>query len=181
MVMKAARRGIVPPFMVMDVMREAATLEAAGQRIVHLEVGQPSTGMPRKAVERVKECLADGALGYTLAGGLPALRSRIAQHYQDHYGIEIAADRIFATTGSSAGFILAFLSAFDAGDRVALVSPGYPAYSHILTSFGVIPELITVDASTRYQPTVDHLKGLSSLPDGLIVGSPANPRFDYTQ
>lgn len=131
--------------------------------------------MPRKAVERVKECLADGALGYTLAGGLPALRSRIAQHYQDHYGIEIAADRIFATTGSSAGFILAFLSAFDAGDRVALVSPGYPAYSHILTSFGVIPELITVDASTRYQPTVDHLKGLSSLPDGLIVGSPANP------
>jgi aspartate/methionine/tyrosine aminotransferase len=175
MVMKAARRGIVPPFMVMDVMREAATLEAAGKKIVHLEVGQPSTGMPRKAVERVKECLADGAMGYTLAGGLPALRSRIAQHYQDHYGIEIAADRIFATTGSSAGFILAFLSAFDAGDRVALVSPGYPAYRHILMSFGVIPELITVDASTRYQPTVDHLKGLSSLPDGLIVGSPANP------
>ncbi len=175
MVLKAARRGLVPPFMAMDVMRESALLEASGRNIIHLEVGQPSTGMPRKAVARVKESLDNGALGYTLAGGLPALGDRIAKHYLDTYGVEVPSDRIFATTGSSAGFILAFLGAFEAGDRVALASPGYPAYRHILKSLGVSPELISADASTRYQPTVDHLKGLSSLPDGLIIGSPANP------
>ena len=175
MVLKAARRGLVPPFMAMDVMREAAMLEASGRNIIHLEVGQPSTGMPRKALARVKESLDDSALGYTLAGGLPTLGDRIAQHYLDSYGVTVSVDRIFATTGSSAGFILAFLSAFDAGDRVALASPGYPAYRHILTSLGVVPELIAAGASTRYQPTVDHLKALPSLPDGLIIGSPANP------
>tara|TARA_R110000868_G_scaffold91449_4_gene253589 strand:- start:569 stop:1729 length:1161 start_codon:yes stop_codon:yes gene_type:complete len=175
MVLKAARRGLVPPFMAMDVMRESAMLEASGRNIIHLEVGQPSTGMPRKALARVKESLDNSALGYTLAGGLPTLGDRIAQHYLDSYGVTVSVDRIFATTGSSAGFILAFLSAFDAGDRVALASPGYPAYRHILTSLGVVPELIAAGASTRYQPTVDHLKALPSLPDGLIIGSPANP------
>ena len=175
MAIKVACRGMVPPFMVMDVMREAAVLEAAGHRIIHLEVGQPSTGMPRNAVARVKGCLGGSALGYTLAAGLPVLRNRIAQHYQDYYGVTLSADCIFATTGSSAGFLLAFLSAFDPGDRVALAAPGYPAYRHILTSLGVVPELISVDASTRYQPTVDHINELSSLPDGLILGSPANP------
>ncbi len=175
MTIKVARRALVPPFIVMDVMREAAALEAAGRSIVHLEVGQPSTGIPRAAAARVARVLGEDPLGYTLASGLPALCQRIAGHYRDVYGIQVPAERIFATTGSSGGFVLAFLAAFEVGDRVALAAPGYPAYRHILTSLGVVPELIEVDAATRYQPTVAHLKKLSRLPDGLIVGSPANP------
>ena len=176
MAIKIARRGLVPPFIVMDVMRDAAALEAAGRSIIHLEVGQPATGIPRAAAQRVAGILGgDDPLGYTLAGGLPALCERIARHYRETYAAEVAADRIFVTTGSSGGFILAFLSAFEAGDRVALAAPGYPAYRHILTSLGVLPELIEVDAATRYQPTVAHLKMMTRLPDGLIIGSPANP------
>ena len=175
MVLKSASRGMVPPFMAMEVMRNAAELEAAGQKIVHLEVGQPSTGMPKQALARVKSSLEEGPLGYTLGRGLPDLCNRIARHYQDFYGVTVPANRVIVTTGSSAGFILSFLSAFDAGDRVALATPGYPAYRHILKSLAIVPELISVSESTRYQPTVDHLKGLPSLPDGLIVGSPANP------
>ena len=175
MVLKASRRGLVPPFMAMDMMRESAMLEARGQSIIHLEVGQPSTGIPKRAALRISESLSNDVLGYTVAQGLPALRDRIAQHYLDTYGVTVPASRVFATTGSSAGFILAFLSAFEVGDRVALASPGYPAYRHILTSLGMVPELILADATTRYQPTVDHLKRLHSLPDGLILGSPANP------
>ena len=175
MVLKASLRGLVPPFMAMDMMRESAMLEARGQSIIHLEVGQPSTGIPKRAALRISESLSNDVLGYTVAQGLPALRDRIAQHYLDTYGVTVPASRVFATTGSSAGFILAFLSAFEVGDRVALASPGYPAYRHILTSLGMVPELILADATTRYQPTVDHLKRLHSLPDGLILGSPANP------
>ena len=175
MVLKASLRGLVPPFMAMDMMRESAMLEARGQSIIHLEVGQPSTGIPKRAALRISESLSNDVLGYTVAQGLPALRDRIAQHYLDTYGVTVPASRVFATTGSSAGFILAFLSAFEVGDRVALASPGYPAYRHILTSLGMVPELSLADATTRYQPTVDHLKRLHSLPDGLILGSPANP------
>ena len=175
MAIKVAQRALVPPFMVMDVMREAAALEAAGRSIIHLEVGQPSTGIPKDAAEKVARILGKDALGYTLASGLPVLCQRIARHYRDAYGVNISPDRIFVTTGSSGGFVLAFLSAFEAGDRVALAAPGYPAYRHILTSLGIVPELIEVDAATRYQPTVAHLKKMARLPDGLIVGSPANP------
>jgi aspartate/methionine/tyrosine aminotransferase len=175
MVIKVAERALVPPFIVMDVMRDAKALEAAGRSIIHLEVGQPSTGMPKAAVRAVERVLHGDPLGYTVANGLLALRTRIAGHYQDTYDVTIPAERIFITTGSSGGFILAFLGAFAAGDRVALAAPGYPAYRHILTSLGVVPELIEVDAATRYQPTVDHLKKMPRLPDGLIIGSPANP------
>ena len=172
---KVARRALVPPFIVMDVMRDAAALEAAGRSIIHLEVGQPSTGIPKAAAAKVGDILGRDPHGYTLARGLPALSQRITRHYQDTYGVVVAPDRIFATTGSSGGFVLAFLVAFEAGDRVALAAPGYPAYRHILTSLGVVPELIEVDAASRYQPTVDHLKKMAKLPDGLIVASPANP------
>jgi aspartate/methionine/tyrosine aminotransferase len=175
MAIKVSKRGQVPPFIVMDVMRDAAALEAAGRKIIHLEVGQPSTGMPRGAAEAVARILHNDPLGYTLAAGMPMLCARIARHYRDMYGVEIAAERIFVTTGSSSGFILAFLSAFEAGDRVALAAPGYPAYRHILTSLGIVPELIKVDGATHYQPSVDHLKKMAKLPDGLILGSPANP------
>ena len=175
MAIKIARRALVPPFIVMDVMREAAALEAAGRSIIHLEVGQPSTGIPQAAARQVARTLGSDSLGYTLAGGLPALRERIARHYRDRYAVDLSADRIFVTTGSSGGFVLAFLAAFEAGDRVALAAPGYPAYRHILTSLGVVPELIEVDSASRYQPTIAHLKKMSRFPDGLIVGSPANP------
>jgi aspartate/methionine/tyrosine aminotransferase len=131
--------------------------------------------MPRAAAEAVARVLGKETLGYTLAAGMPALCARIAQHYQEMYKVAVSPDRIFVTTGSSSGFILTFLTAFEAGDRVALAAPGYPAYRHILTSLGIVPELIKVDASTHYQPTVALLKKMPKLPDGLIIGSPANP------
>lgn len=175
MTIKVARRALVPPFIVMDVMRDAAALEAQGRSVIHLEVGQPSTGIPQGAARKIARILEGDPLGYTVASGLPALCARIARHYRETYNTAVDPGRIFVTTGSSGGFVLAFLAAFEAGDRVALAAPGYPAYRHILTSLGVVPELIEVDASTRYQPTVEHLKKMARLPDGLIVGSPANP------
>ena len=175
MALKIANRGVVPPFIVMDVLRDALALEAGGRKVIHLEVGQPSTGIPQGAVARINQALADDILGYTMAGGIPPLRERIAAHYRKTDGIELDPARVFVTMGSSAAFTLAFLTAFEAGDRVALASPGYPAYRHILKSLGVIPELIPVDASTHYAPTPDHLRAMPKLPDGLIVASPANP------
>ena len=175
MTLKTATRGLVPPFIVMDVMRDAARLEAEGRRIVHLEVGQPSTGIPIAAAARVRELIGREPLGYTVAAGIPELRERIAAHYRATHGVTISPEQVFVTTGSSGGFMLAFLAAFTAGDRVALAAPGYPAYRHILTALDAVPELIEVGADTRYQPTVDHLKRMKKLPEGLIVASPSNP------
>jgi aspartate/methionine/tyrosine aminotransferase len=157
----------------MDVMRDAAALEAQGRDIVHLEVGQPSTGIPIAAAKAVVPLIGQHKLGYTVADGIEPLRLRIAQHYRDMYKTTVRPDRIFLTTGSSAGFTLSFLSAFDAGARVLVAAPGYPSYRHILNAYGITPMLVPVDASTRFNISVEHIK--QHKPEGVIVASPANP------
>jgi len=172
------------PFLVMDVIARANARQAAlppdAPRVLRLEVGQPGTGAPALAVEAARQALGDGrALGYTEAFGLPSLRARIARHYASFYGTEVGPERIAVTTGASGGFLLAFLSAFDAGDRVALATPYYPPYCNILHALGMRPVLLPTDESTRFQPTVAMLEALADtaegLPDGLIVASPCNP------
>src|SRR6202030_2544937 len=134
--LQPSARSAVPPFMVMDVMAAAARLEAQGRRIIHMEVGQPAVGAPATAIAAARAALSAGPLGYTEALGIASLRRRIAKSYADRHGLDIDPARIVVTTGSSAGFILAFLAAFDAGDRVAMALPGYPPYRHILTALG---------------------------------------------
>ena len=125
------RAGAVDPFIVMDVMAAAAEKEAAGDTVIHLEVGQPSTPAPKAALAAAHAALDSDRIGYVAALGIPALRERIARHYRDAYNTDVAAERVIVTTGSSGGFPLAFLASFDAGERVALAAPGYPAYRNI--------------------------------------------------
>ncbi|MBM3950613.1 MAG: aminotransferase class I/II-fold pyridoxal phosphate-dependent enzyme [Rhodospirillales bacterium] len=175
MTLKSSRRGGVPPFIVMDVMREANARAAAGESVLHLEVGQPSTPAPKGVVEAARRALAENRLGYTEAFGLPELRERIVRHYRNAYGVEVPTTRVVVTTGSSSGFVLAFLAAFDVGDRVALAVPGYPAYRNILAALGIEPVLVETGPGDRFQPTPEVLDRLAGRLDGLIVASPANP------
>ena len=174
MTLRAARRGLVPPFIAMDVFRAATERAAAGADVIHLEVGQPGTPAPQ-AVRDAARCALDRAqIGYTDALGIAALRAAIAAHYRARYEVEVDPAEIVVTTGSSAAFQLAFLAAFEAGDRVALAVPGYPAYRNILTALGIEPVLVEVGANTHYQPTPELLAAAGPL-DGLVVASPANP------
>ena len=175
MALKVAGRGSISPFIVMDVMRAANEREASGRDVLHLEVGQPSTPAPRAVRDAAKRALDSDRLGYTDAFGVPALRERIARFYDEEYGVATTPGRVVATTGSSGGFVLAFLAAFDAGDRVALASPGYPCYRNILSAVGVEPVLIPVGPETNFQPTPEQIDEISGDIDGLIIASPSNP------
>ncbi|MFQ5954088.1 MAG: pyridoxal phosphate-dependent aminotransferase [Kiloniellales bacterium] len=177
MALKLARRGRIPPFIVMDVMRAANQREAAGGDVLHLEVGQPGTGAPRGVIEAAEATLASDRLGYTDALGIAPLRERIAGHYQEFYALDVPVEHIVVTTGSSGAFILGFLAAFEAGDRVALVSPGYPAYRNILQALGVQVVNIESGPETRFQPSVELLEKAADggTLDGLILASPSNP------
>jgi aspartate/methionine/tyrosine aminotransferase len=174
MVLKVARRGQVPPFIVMDVMRAANERAAAGADVLHLEVGQPSTAAPAGVIAAAQAALGRDVLGYTDSLGLPELRQRIARHYQDFYGVAVDPARVVLTTGSSGAFILAFLASFDAGDRVALAAPSYPAYRNILAALDLVPVELPAGAAERYQVSLDLLRRCDEI-DGLIVASPANP------
>ena len=175
MTLKVARRGAVPPFIAMEVLRDANERAARGENVLHLEVGQPSTGAPRAVIEAAKRALDSDQLGYTEALGIPPLRQRIARHYRDMHGVNVDPARVVATTGSSGAFLLSFLAAFDPGDRVALAAPGYPAYRNILVALGITPVNLLTGAETRFQPTPEILDRVDGRIDGLIVASPSNP------
>ncbi|MFN3938809.1 MAG: pyridoxal phosphate-dependent aminotransferase [Gemmobacter sp.] len=169
--MRRSSRGEVDPFIVMDVMEAARATEAAGRRIIHMEVGQPGTPAPAAARAALARALA-APLGYTVALGLPELRRGIAGLYRRRHGLDLNPDRVIVTAGSSAAFLLAFTALFDAGDRVGLGLPGYPSYRHILKALSLVPTGIETGPDTRFQPVPEALpEGLA----GLIVASPGNP------
>ncbi len=177
-VLRLSRRSDVDSFIAMDVMEAARQLEAAGTSVARLEVGQPGAPAPRLAREAARKALEDGdPLGYTVALGMPELRARISAMYAQVHGLDIAPERIVVTTGSSAGFLLAFLSLFDAGARLALADPGYPSYRNILKSIDIEPVRIEATLASGYQPTPELLGAARAdgALDGLLVASPANP------
>jgi len=163
--------------MVMDVMAAAARIEAAGGHVVHLEVGQPAEPAPKTAIAAAHAALDSMRIDYTAALGIPSLRSRIARHYRDVYGCDVDPERVIVTTGSSGGFILAFLAMFEPGDRVAVTVPGYPPYRHILTALGCEPVLIETSSADRHALSPDALLEAHRKKrlDGVLVASPANP------
>jgi aspartate/methionine/tyrosine aminotransferase len=175
MTLKIAKRGQVPPFIAMDVLRAANERAATGDDVLHLEVGQPSTPAPAAVLAAARQALGRQTLGYTDALGLPALREAIAAHYRESYGVTLDPSRVVVTTGSSGAFLLAFLAAFEPGDRVALAAPAYPAYRNTLTALGLVPIELTAGPEHRYQATIDLLRAQGQGVDGLIVASPANP------
>jgi aspartate/methionine/tyrosine aminotransferase len=175
--LQPSTRSTVPPFIVMDVVAAAARLEAQGRRIIHMEVGQPAAGAPTAAIDAARAALSKGRLGYTETLGITSLRQRIARAYGEWHGLDIDPQSIVVTTGSSAGFMLAFLAAFEPGDRVAMALPGYPPYRHILTALGCEAVGIETTARTRWSITSEMLlaQHRERPIKGLVVASPANP------
>ncbi|PCJ96199.1 MAG: 1-aminocyclopropane-1-carboxylate deaminase [Hyphomicrobiales bacterium] len=161
----------------MDVLVAANAREAEGKTVLHMEVGEPGHQAPLAVREAAKEAIDNARISYTPSLGLPSLRARIARHYGETYGADVSPDRVAITTGSSAGFILSFLAAFDVGDRVGLSAPGYPAYRNTLKALGLVPVDISVKAANRYVVTADEVAAVHSEEklQGLLIASPANP------
>jgi aspartate/methionine/tyrosine aminotransferase len=170
---KNSTRSQVNPFIVMDVMEAARRAEAAGRRIIHMEVGQPATGAPKGATQALAKAMESQSLGYTVSLGLPALRARIARLYGDWYNVDLDPERVVITSGSSGAFILSFTALFDSGDRVGVGAPGYPSYRQILHALGLNPVDLPTAPENRLQPVPSDFAGLDLA--GLLVASPANP------
>lgn len=175
MTLKVSRRGTIPPFIVMDILRLANQRHTEGGDVLHLELGQPATGAPKHVIDTAKRALDAELLGYTEAFGLTSLRARISDYYRQSQNLDIDPENVVVTTGSSGGFVLAFIAAFDPGDRIAMAAPGYPGYRNILLALGIEPVSVPTGPDTRFQPTPALLDKIKAPLDGLIIASPSNP------
>lgn len=163
----------------MSVLAAAARRQETHGDVISLCAGQPSTPAPGPVLDAARHALDTEILGYTEALGIRPLREAISAYHRRVDGIEVIADDVVVTTGSSGGFTVLFLAAFDAGETVVMARPGYPAYRNTLQALGCRVHEIDCDADTRFQPTVAQLEqvtaDLGHAPAGLIVASPANP------
>jgi aspartate/methionine/tyrosine aminotransferase len=173
--MQVAQRANVAPFHVMDLLAAAQRRQLTHGDLVNFVAGQPSTGAPKAVRAEAKRLLDEEVLGYTVATGVPGLREAVAAHHRRTSGIDVSLDDVVITTGSSGGFLLAFLAAFEAGDRVVMARPGYACYRNVLTALGC--EVVEIDCGpeTRFQPTVEQLSQIEGMVHGLVLASPANP------
>ncbi|RWA18206.1 hypothetical protein MBRU_17865 [Mycolicibacterium brumae DSM 44177] len=174
---KTALRAGIPPFYVMDVWLAAMARQRSHGDLVNLSAGQPSAGALAAVRAAAAELLATDQIGYTVALGIPELRAEIAANYRRYYGLDVDVDDVVLTTGSSGGFLLAFLACFDAGDAVAIASPGYPCYRNILTALDCRVVELPCGPDTRFQPTQSMLAEAHAREPlaGVIVASPSNP------
>lgn len=177
-------RSAVEPFHAMDILAEANRLKAAGHPVISLAVGQPGAPAPERAIRAAELALRAGQIGYTDALGRADLRQGLADYYRRRHGTEVAAERIMVTTGSSAGFNLAFLALFEAGDAVAIARPGYPAYRNILKALGLVVIEVPVGPETDFTLTPDSLERAAKAAGvrlkGVLLASPANPTGTVT-
>ncbi|KAA1177691.1 aminotransferase class I/II-fold pyridoxal phosphate-dependent enzyme [Rhizobium tropici] len=179
-----SKRSDVEPFHAMDVLAEATLRRQAGHPVISMAVGQPSHPAPQAALEAARTALGHGRIGYTDALGTLALRQAVSAHYQARHGLSIDPKRIAITTGSSAGFNLAFLTLFDAGDSVAIARPGYPAYRNILAALGLDVVEVPVTEETQFTLTPESLEAAQAASGkrlkGVLLASPANPTGTVT-
>lgn len=169
-----SKRGSAPSIaqQLSDIARQTA---ASGQQIHYLNVGQPSSGAPKGAMAKLSEAAKTSNLGYTHSVGIPQLRERIAQHYEEVYGAIIHPNRVIVTIGASGAFILGLVGMFDAGKRIGLPVPCYYSYIHLVETLGLKPVLIPTRMENNFQPTIDELEAVADQIDGLIMTSPSNP------
>ena len=172
----ARRMADIQPFHVMEILKRAHELAAAGRDIIHLEVGEPDFPSPPPIVEAAQRFLAGGHVHYTPALGLTALREAISRFYQDRFGADVSPERIIVTPGASGALMLALAVLTDPGDEWLLPDPGYPSNRHLVRSFEGVAKALPVDASSRFQPTPAHVEAAwTPRTRGLMVASPANP------
>ena len=160
----------------MDVLARAQRLEAAGARVIHMEIGEPDFTAPAPVVEAAVRALRAGQSAYTPTLGLAALREAIAGHYEDRFGVRVLPSRIAITSGASGGLLLALALYVDPGDEVLVPDPGYPGYRHLVRAFEGVARALNVSPASNFQPTLEMVRAAwGPRTKGLLLGSPSNP------
>lgn len=172
----ARRAAEIEPFEVMEVLARAQALEAAGRRVIHMEIGEPDFTAPGPVVEAAVRALRDGHTSYTASLGIMPLREAIARFCRERWNLQFEPSQVAVTAGASGGLLLTLALYVDPGDEVLVPDPGYPGYRNFVRAFEGLPRPLAVTAASGFQPTLEMVRaawGPRTL--GLLLGSPSNP------
>jgi len=166
----------MPPFYVMEVLERAQELERQGQRIIHLEVGEPDFPTPSCIRKAAEKAIRDGRTHYTASLGLLELREAIAEHYSEKYGVSVSPNQVVVTNGSSPALMITFSVLLETGDEVILSDPHYACYPNMVRFLGSVPVFVKVNEGDGFRFNPDDIrKRIGSKTKAIVINSPANP------
>jgi aspartate/methionine/tyrosine aminotransferase len=172
----ARRNALIAPFHVMEIMKDAARMQAAGHDVIHMSIGEPDFTAPPAVAQALAQAVTSGQTAYTAAVGTPMLREAIAQFYADRFNQTIDPARIIVTAGASGAMLLAFAALIDAGDEVLLPDPSYPCNRHFVSAMDGVPKLMPCGPAQRFQPSAaDIARHWGGKTRGVMLASPSNP------
>ena len=166
----------IPPFLVMDVLERAMDMSASGQKIIHLEVGEPDFDTPANIVDAGIEALRAGKTHYTPSVGIPELRFAVAKSYQRNYGVDVDPKCVVITSGSSPAIFLALSALVDSGSEIILSDPHYACYPNFVSFLEGIPIFICASPDSGFQMNPhDVAKATTAKTRAILINSPSNP------
>ena len=166
----------IKPFLVMDVLEAAKRLEAKGEDIVHLEIGEPDFDTPQCIKDAACRALEQGETGYTHSQGLAELREAICEEYLSRYGVSVDPEQIIVASGTSPALLLCFAALLEAGDSVTIPDPGYACYANFISFVDGIPVPVPVSEADGFHLTPEAIRrNCEHPPKAVMINSPGNP------
>ncbi|HEX4991682.1 MAG TPA: pyridoxal phosphate-dependent aminotransferase [Rubrobacteraceae bacterium] len=159
-----------------SVLAKAKALEARGQEIIHLEIGEPDFDTPPDIVEAGCRALRNGETHYTPTAGIPELRAAIADDVARSRRIVVDPEQVVVTPGGKPIMFFAILALVDAGDEVLVPNPSFPIYESMVSFAGGQPVFVPLRQENEFRFDLDEFRaGLSERTKMVILNSPANP------
>ncbi|NYT58910.1 pyridoxal phosphate-dependent aminotransferase [Alcaligenaceae bacterium] len=172
----AKRTEQVMPFYAVELFKQASALNAQGQDIISLGIGEPDFTAPAQVIETMHRAAQAGLSGYTPPAGISPLRAAIADYYHQQFGANVDPSRVMVTSGASGALLLASMALINPGDEILMPDPSYPANQNFITGAGGIPRLIPCSADQRFQLSAETVsRHWGPATRGVLIASPSNP------
>ncbi|HKL32594.1 MAG TPA: pyridoxal phosphate-dependent aminotransferase [Tangfeifania sp.] len=174
--MIAERAQHISPFIVMEVLEKAAEMERRGEKVIHLEVGEPDFPVPTCVSDAIQKAFSEQRTHYTHSLGDPELREEIAGSYLQNYNVQVSPDQIIVTSGSSPAILLTLGVLCNQGDEVILSDPGYACYPNFIRFLQAKAVKVPVFEEDGFQYRPEEIcKRISEKTRAIMINSPMNP------
>ncbi len=174
--MVAKRTEEISSFIVMDVLEKACEMEAGGQDVIHLEVGEPDFDTPACIKAAACAAMDQGLTHYCHSLGLPELRQAISDYYRRIYAVDVDPDGVVITPGTSPAMFLLFAALLEPGDEVIISDPHYACYPNFIkfVQGRVVTVPVYEEDGFQYRPEAIRDK-ITDRTRAIFVNSPSNP------
>ena len=160
----------------LSIFLKAKSLEAQGEKIIHMEVGEPDFLPPKIVKEALEEVFDKGFLKYGQAKGMPVFREALAKYVSKKFNVNIQPDNIIVSPGARFSIFTAITTLLNPGDEMIVIEPAWPAYKDCALNSGIKVRTISTTFEGKWEPSLEQIKStINSNTKMIVLNYPNNP------